>query len=105
MQQEPVCRRCGKPIQQVPGHKLRMYCKDGSCKQLASRRRQRDKQLQPLREQWSMLPQATQGYLETLADRYDEQAAHLAFDALKACFSQGSYSQLLSFHRLWSRGE
>jgi len=105
MQQEIRCKRCGKPIQRVVGHKPRIYCKDASCRQLASRTNQRAKRRQSLHEQWSILPLDAQRYLETLELCYNDDAAQIAFHAIKACFQEGNYQTLLTLYRLWSREE
>ena len=98
-----ACKWCGRPLQRASGHRPRMYCKDAPCKQLASRTGQRVKRLQPLREQWSMLPQSTQAYLELVAIRYGNHAAKIAFDTLKSCFVEGNYHTVLTLYRLWTQ--
>lgn len=100
MQQEITCKRCGKPIQRIAGHRPRIYCKDASCRQLASKMSQRAKRRQSLREQWHMFPLVAQNHLETLAERYGDDAAQLALETLKVCFAGDTSYTVLSLYRL-----
>jgi len=99
MQQETTCKRCGKPIERVQGHKPRVYCRGRSCRQLASRATQRAKRRQPLREQWQIFPLVVQNHLETLADQYGDHVAQLALETLKVCFAGETSYTVISIYR------
>ena len=80
------CLYCQQPIASTPGHRPRRYCSD-ACKKVASRRRRLASQRALLHHQWNALPAAATEKLAAIEQRYGDEAAQLATDAITACCS------------------
>lgn len=86
MASSPRCLCCQQPIERIPGHRPRQYCGD-ICRKRASRARGTAKQQASLHHLWSVFPKAASELLETLQQRYGDEAAYLATDVVMACCS------------------